>query len=88
MDTTCIRTGNWRVSELSHPKGCLPMRYRRPEAMTSEDSGDFAPITEEEQEVLLRVIEVLRKLSYGTILLVVQDGNVVQIEVAEKIRLR
>ena len=34
------------------------------------------------------MIEVLRKLSYGTILLVVQDGRVVQIETAEKIRLR
>jgi hypothetical protein len=53
-----------------------------------DESKDFAPVTEEEQEVLLRVIEVLRKLSYGTILLVVQDGRVVQIETAEKIRLR
>jgi hypothetical protein len=47
----------------------------------------FAPISEEEQRVLLRVVEVLRKLSYGTVLLVVQDGKVVQIETAEKIRL-
>lgn len=53
-----------------------------------DEPKDFAPVTEEEQEVLLRVIEVLRKLSYGTILLVVQDGRVVQIETAEKIRLR
>jgi hypothetical protein len=48
---------------------------------------EFAPISEEEQRVLLRVVEVLRKLSYGTVLLVVQDGKVVQIETAEKIRL-
>lgn len=44
--------------------------------------------TEEERAVLLRVTEVLRKLRFGTILLVVQDGKVVQIEMAEKIRLR
>jgi len=48
----------------------------------------FSPITEEEQQVLLRVVEVLRKLDFGTVVLVVQDGRVVQIEVAEKIRLR
>jgi hypothetical protein len=53
-----------------------------------DEPREFAPLTEEEQQVLLRVIEVLRKLSYGTILLVVQDGKVVQIETAEKIRLR
>jgi hypothetical protein len=34
------------------------------------------------------VVEQLRKLNYGTILLIVQDGKVVQIEMAEKIRLR
>jgi hypothetical protein len=49
---------------------------------------EFAPLTEEEQRVLLQVIELLRKLTYGTVLLVVQDGKVVQIEMAEKIRLR
>jgi hypothetical protein len=36
----------------------------------------------------VKVIEVLRKLKFGTVLLVVQDGKVVQIEMAEKIRLR
>jgi hypothetical protein len=41
----------------------------------------------DELEVLLRVGEMLRKLRFGTVLLVVQDGKVVQIEMAEKIRL-
>ena len=53
-----------------------------------DEPGEAAPITKEEQQVLLHVIELLRKLSYGTILLVVQDGKVVQIETAEKIRLK
>ena len=53
-----------------------------------EETPDFAPLSQEEQEVLLRVVEVLRKVKYGTVLLVVQDGKVVQIEMAEKIRLR
>ena len=48
----------------------------------------FEALSEEERAVLLRVAEVLRKLKFGTVLLVVQDGKVVQIEMAEKIRLR
>ena len=50
-----------------------------------EDSDD---LTDEEREVVLRVVEVLRRIEFGTILLVVQDGKVVQIEMAEKFRLR
>jgi len=49
---------------------------------------EFEPLTQEEQEVILEVVRQLRKLRYGTVLLVVQDGKVVQIEMAEKIRLR
>jgi hypothetical protein len=36
----------------------------------------------------MQVVRLLRKLRFGTVLLVVQDGKVVQIEMAEKIRLR
>lgn len=45
-------------------------------------------LSEEERAVLLKVVEVLRRIEFGTILLVVQDGKVVQIEMAEKFRLR
>jgi len=38
--------------------------------------------------VLARVAEVLRRINFGTVVLVVQDGKVVQIEMAEKFRLR
>ena len=46
------------------------------------------PLTPEEQEVLTRVAEIVRKINYGTVVLVIQDGKVVQIEMAEKFRLR
>ena len=39
-------------------------------------------------DVLLRVRDSLRSIRFGTVLIVVQDGTVVQIETAEKIRLR
>jgi hypothetical protein len=42
----------------------------------------------EEVEVLVRVGDILRTIRFGTLLIVVQDGKVVQIEMAEKIRLR
>jgi hypothetical protein len=57
------------------------------EAHTPEPSG-FEGVSDEERVVLLKVVEVLRKVRFGTVLLVVQDGKVVQIEMAEKIRLR
>lgn len=54
----------------------------------SGESSEFAALSDDEREVVLRVVEVLRRIEYGTILLVVQDGKVVQIEMAEKFRLR
>lgn len=45
-------------------------------------------LTDEERDVLLKVAAVLRRIEFGTVLLVVQDGKVVQIELAEKFRLR
>ena len=56
--------------------------------MAQESADDLADLTDEERAVVVKVIEVLRKLRFGTVLLVVQDGKVVQIEMAEKIRLR
>ena len=56
--------------------------------MAQESADDLAHLAEEERAVVVKVIEVLRKLKFGTVLLVVQDGKVVQIEMAEKIRLR
>jgi hypothetical protein len=45
-------------------------------------------LTDEEKAVLVKVAEVLRRINFGTVVLVVQDGKVVQIEMAEKFRLR
>jgi hypothetical protein len=36
----------------------------------------------------LRVGDILRRVEFGSVLIVVQDGKVVQIEMAEKIRRR
>ncbi len=57
------------------------------EARSGEPS-ELSGLSDDEREVVLRVVEVLRRIEYGTILLVVQDGKVVQIEMAEKFRLR
>ena len=35
-----------------------------------------------------KVADIVRKIQYGTVVLVIQDGKVVQIEMAEKFRLR
>jgi hypothetical protein len=48
----------------------------------------FADLTDEERKILVQVAAILRQIEFGTVLLVVQDGKVVQIEMAEKFRLR
>jgi hypothetical protein len=53
-----------------------------PEASGSSD------LTDEEREVLQKVAGIVRKIQFGTVVLVIQDGKVVQIEMAEKFRLR
>lgn len=60
----------------------------RPADPTVETIAALATLTQEEREILLKVAEILERLRYGTVLLVVQDGKVVQIEMAEKFRLR
>lgn len=41
----------------------------------------------DELGVLLQVGELVRRLRFGSVVLLVQDGRVVQIETSEKIRL-
>jgi hypothetical protein len=59
---------------------------------TSDDAAgdglDGLDLTAEERAVLARVVGVIRRINYGTVVLVIQDGKVVQIEMAEKFRLR
>ena len=49
---------------------------------------DALGLSDEEKAVLARVADILRRIRFGTVVLVVQDGKVVQIEMAEKFRLR
>jgi hypothetical protein len=48
----------------------------------------FAELSEEEREILAKVAGIIRRIQFGTVVLVIQDGKVVQIEMAEKFRLR
>jgi hypothetical protein len=48
----------------------------------------LADLTDDERLVLAKVADIVRKIRYGTVVLVIQDGKVVQIEMAEKFRLR
>jgi hypothetical protein len=55
-------------------------------AMTEREAA--VELTNEEREVLAKVAGIVRRINYGTVVLVIQDGKVVQIEMAEKFRLR
>jgi hypothetical protein len=45
-------------------------------------------LTREELSIAFRVIEALRAMQFGSVQLQVHNGKVVQIDVAEKLRLR
>ena len=51
-------------------------------------TSEWAKLPEDEQAVLLKVADILKRIQFGTVVLVIQDGKVVQIEMAEKFRLR
>jgi hypothetical protein len=57
------------------------------ESQADEQLAGLA-LTDEEKLVLAKVADILRKIQFGTVVLVVQDGKVVQVEMAEKFRLR
>ena len=48
----------------------------------------FAALPDDRRKLLLHVSELLGAIDYGTVVIVLQDGNVIQIETSEKIRLR
>ena len=47
----------------------------------------FAGLSPEERELLLHVHDLFGGIAYGTVVLVLQDGKVIQVETSEKIRL-
>ncbi len=61
--------------------------------MANDRSPEPAPVelsalSDEERLVLSKVADIVRRVQFGTVVLVIQDGKVVQIEMAEKFRLR
>ena len=55
---------------------------------TADERFAALELSEEERLVLAKVADIVRRINYGTVVLVIQDGKVVQIEMAEKFRLR
>jgi hypothetical protein len=68
----------------NRPAGEAP----EPPSLDAPARSDPVGLTADELEVIRRVRDSLRSIRFGTVLIVVQDGKVVQIETAEKIRLR
>jgi len=65
-----------------------PPAPRDPAPFRIDPAEAFTALPPEMQTVLLRVAGVLASIDFGTVLIVVQDSRVVQIETAEKFRLR
>jgi hypothetical protein len=48
----------------------------------------FAALPDDQRKLLIHVSELLGEIAFGNIVIVLQDGKVIQIETSEKIRLR
>ena len=48
----------------------------------------FAAMPAEQRKLLLHVHDLMDGIAYGTVVLVLQDGTVIQVETSEKIRLQ
>jgi len=59
-----------------------------PAPAAGSPEAQLAALSDEERAVLAKVAEIVRKIQFGTVVLVIQDAKVVQIEMAEKFRLR
>jgi hypothetical protein len=51
------------------------------------DALRYAELPDARRELLLRVSDLLDGVAYGTVVLVLHEGKVVQVETSEKIRL-
>ena len=52
------------------------------------DIARYAALDPARRALLLHVDELLDEVAFGTVVIVLQDGKVIQIETSEKIRLR
>ena len=65
-------------------------------SVTEDDEGTepssevmrFAALPRERRRLLLHVGELMSSIPFGTVVVELQDGKVIQIETSEKIRLR
>jgi hypothetical protein len=48
----------------------------------------FSALDADRRKLLMDVHDLLEEISYGNVVIVLQDGRVIQIETSEKIRLR
>jgi hypothetical protein len=65
------------------PLSIEPSAGRRPSPVAR-----FAELDGELQRLLLNVADLVSSIGYGTVQIVLQDGEVMQLQTSEKIRLR
>jgi hypothetical protein len=76
------------VDKVGFVIACSPVMAERAWDERTAGPAALPDLSGEEAAVLRRVVEAMRRVRFGSVLLVVQDARVVQIETAEKLRLR
>ena len=75
-----------RVSSIRDPEAPAP-GYRSIDQGEALAAQLFMALPEARRALLLHVSGLLDEIAYGNVVIVMQDGNVIQIETSEKIRL-
>jgi hypothetical protein len=76
---------------MSSPRRFPPSIRRVADDLAPEEPSvdeKLESLSDDERQVLAKVTDIVRRIKFGTVVLVIQDGKVVQIEMAEKFRLR
>ncbi len=55
--------------------------------MSPQTSDDLEKLSEEERDLLREVLRALRGLRYGSVVLTVHDGRLVEVQKTQRIRL-
>lgn len=73
------------TAEIRGARATLDPRFDARELLSTRR---FTALPDERRALLLHVSGLLDEIAFGTVVIVTQDGQVIQIETSEKIRLR
>jgi len=85
---TSERAPGLQIVDADDPEPSVRLVAGSSKERVPEEVLRFAGLPTDQRALLMHVHELLGDIPFGTVVLVMQDGKVIQIETSEKIRLR